>query len=831
MEFLPFLTASHDMSQAIHGHHHFGLVVLSLLMAILAAYTSLSHVELIKHISKPWQRRIWHTVGSFAMGLGVWAMHFTGMISYKLPFDVSYSPSITAISVIPAIIAAAIMLQLLKKSPLSFQSILLGGVLMGAGIGAMHYTGMAALQAEPEMRYMPLWFASSIVVAVILASIAITTKQVVKPYVSNDQTVNLLSAVVMGVAISGMHYTAMHATLFFPQTLSGDELTGVGANQIITTTLIVAMFIVLSSTVVVLMVRRQQKLERAAAERGEEVVLLTERLQRVANRVPGMVFELHRDRTGFLTFRYLSEAAQQIFGVAPKQAINDAKSLLHLMSGEERARLVESLNYSARTQRTWNYEFSVTHQDGTEKWLYATATPFVEVEAGVSFSGFITDITDKKRDEETINRLAFYDSLTGLPNRRFFLRDFSERMAKFAVESQVVVIWAVNLDGFKRINDVHGQHQGDALLKACARRLENIDPAMNSLCRLTADEFVLVKSFADIEEANTAAGETANVIIDKLSSPYDLPRLRHQSSLSVGVLVMVDDNLTGEEALRRADLAVHHAKHLGGGQWQFYEESIEQEVSARFELEMDLRNALQNNELELFYQLQVDGDGNTVGAEALMRWFHPTRGMVSPSLFIPVAEESGLIVPLGEWALQQACKQLANWKQNEKTASMRLSVNVSPRQFYQHDFVEQVLSCINNEQIDSNNLKLELTESLVLEDMEVVVEKMRELKFCGVSFSMDDFGTGYSSLSYLSFLPFDEVKIDQAFIRRASSEEYSRDWTIVEAIIGITQNLGMEVIAEGVETQAQCDRLKASGCFRYQGYLFSKPSPASELPL
>ncbi|WP_165924713.1 EAL domain-containing protein [Lysobacter sp. N42] len=800
-------------------------------MAILAAYTSLSHVELIKSITKPWQRLVWHASGSLAMGLGVWAMHFTGMISFQLPFDVFYSPTITAISVIPAIIAAAITLQLLKKEPLQPGTILLGGVLMGAGIGAMHYTGMAAILTHADMRYIPVWFAVSIAVAVLLAVIALATKQAVKPFVRNEYVCNALSAVVMGCAISGMHYTAMHATLFFPTDAIKTPLSGANASQIVTSTLLVAMFIVLTSTVVVLMVRRQHKLERAAAERGEEVAVLTERLQRVANRVPGMVFELHRSKDGFLTFRYLSEAAEQIFGVSPERAMKDAKAILELMTLSERARIIESLTQSAVNLRTWSYEFSVAHKHGSKRWLYATATPFVEVEQGVSFSGFITDITDKKKDEETINRLAFYDSLTGLPNRRFFLRNLSERMAQFAIESQVVVLWAINLDGFKRINDVHGQHQGDALLKACARRLENIRAEDGLLCRLTADEFVMVATFSTEEEAQLAASSIANQTLSKLNTPFDLPRLRHQSSASVGVVLMTDDSISGEEAIRRADLAVHHAKQVGGAQWQYYQESIEEEVSARFELEMDLREALNKDELQLFYQLQVDSEGNTVGAEALMRWFHPARGMVSPGLFIPIAEDSGLIVSLGEWALTQACKQLALWKEKESTAAIRLSVNVSPRQFYQHDFVENVLHNIRVSGIDPTSLKLELTESLVLEDMDVVVDKMRELKAHGVSFSMDDFGTGYSSLSYLSFLPFDEVKIDQAFIRRASSEEFSRDWTIVEAIIGIANNLGMEVIAEGVETQAQCDRLKASGCFRYQGYLFSKPSAVSDLPI
>ncbi|HLV48194.1 MAG TPA: EAL domain-containing protein [Aliidiomarina sp.] len=832
MSFLPFISASHDLSQAYQGQHVAWLVALSLTMAILAAFASMFHTDIMRVARTSLQRHLWHLSGAVAMGLGIWAMHFIGMVSFRIDVPVYYSLVLTAVSVIPAILAGWVTLAILYRESRTWGAIIAGGVLMGAGIGTMHYTGMAAMQTVAEMRYLPSWFVASIGIAVVMAMLALAVRSMLEPYIRNRHLRVTLSALIMGLAVASMHYTAMHATVFLPTDKSIDTVfSGANANELVTSTLIVAMFIVIISTLVVVLIGKQRRLQITADERGQEVQALTDRLTKVAARVPGMVYQLHRDQTGVLSFNYISSASQQLFNVSPADAIANPSRILQLVPAHERLAILETLTKSADKLTPWQHEFPVEAVPGTFTWLAATSHVQSEGNGEVSWSGFISDITEKKKSEETIHRLAFYDSLTGLPNRRYMLRDLTERIDNTLTSSGRVVVWTINLDGFKRINDVHGQAQGNALLKATSQRIRSCLTDDMLLARLTADEFVVVCECTSEKPVATLAETISRCLLNALAQPYELPRLRHQSTASIGVVINDSDEVSSEELLRRSDLAVAHAKRQGGNQWTFYHEDIERNVSARFATETDLREAVGTEQFQLYYQLQVDNLGNNIGAEALIRWLHPTRGLVSPVEFIPIAEETGLIVPIGEWVLTTACQQLAAWQQHEQTKHLTLSVNVSARQFYQHNFVERVLAEINSAGISAERLMLELTESLVLEDMDAVIQQMQLLKRHGVQFSMDDFGTGYSSLSYLSTLPFNEVKIDQAFIRRAACPEHVRDWAIVEAIIGITKKLGMDVIAEGVETHEQQERLEASGCLRYQGYLFSKPLPIEELPL
>ncbi|RUO39067.1 bifunctional diguanylate cyclase/phosphodiesterase [Aliidiomarina taiwanensis] len=832
MSVLPFVTEFHDLSLAYQGHHKPWLVALSLFMAILAAFASMFHTDIMRAAKSTAQRNFWHLSGSVAMGLGIWAMHFIGMVSYRIDVPIFYTPTLTAISVIPAVLAAWVTLAILYRRINSWWSTIGGGVLMGAGIGTMHYTGMAAMETVAEMRYVPNWFFASIVVAIVMAVLALAIRSVLKPYIQHRRLRISLSAVVMGLAVASMHYTAMHATVFFPNTnASSIAVSGASSSDLVMSTLIVAMFIVVISTVVVVLINKQKSLEQTAEQRGQKVQELTDRLHRIADRVPGMVYQLSRDEHGVLSFNYISSASKQLFGVAPEDALENPSVILQLVPAQQRLAIFESLNKSAFNLTPWKYEFPVELEPGSRKWLAATAQVQREQDGVVSWSGFISDVTDKKTNEETIQRLAFYDSLTHLPNRRMIVRELNERIAGTLVSAQGVLLWNINLDNFKRINDVHGQEQGDELLKAAAKRIQGCLMNDMLLGRLTADEFIIVTSIPSNQQEDEVAESLTQCILGALSAPYKLPKLRQQGTASIGFVSSYDNEVSAEELLRRSDLAVHQAKRQGGNKWLKYHEGIEQEVSELFALESDLREAIGTEELQLYYQLQVNDKHEYIGAEALTRWIHPERGLVSPGVFIPIAEESGLIIPIGEWVIRTACLQLAAWEKHEETKHISISVNVSARQFYQDNFVDLVLAEVEQAGINPKMLMLELTESLVLEDMELVVEQMYALKKHGIRFSMDDFGTGYSSLSYLSTLPFDEVKIDQAFIRRAASPEHVKDWSIVEAIIGITKKLHMDVIAEGVETTAQQERLLASGCTRYQGYLFSKPSPISKLPL
>lgn len=832
MSFLPFLSATHDLGQAYHGHHVPWMVALSLTMAILAAFASMFHTDMMRDAQTSLQRHLWHLSGAVAMGLGIWAMHFIGMVSFQIDVPIYYAPLLTVVSVVPAILAGWVTLAILYQQSRTWLGIVTGGVLMGAGIGTMHYTGMAAMQTVAEMRYLPSWFVASIAIAVVMAMLALAVRSLLEPYFRNRHLRITLSAIIMGLSVASMHYTAMHATVFFPAIENANTtFSGANTSELITSTLIVAMFIVIISTIVVVLIRQQRRIQNTADERGQEVEALTNRLRDVAARVPGMVYQLHRDKDGILSFNYISSASQQLFNVSPEEAMANPGNLLQLVPASERLAIVDSLARSAEQLTPWHQEFPVEVTPGTLTWLAATSHVQQETDGAVSWSGFISDITDKRKDEETIHQLAFYDSLTGLPNRRYVLRFLEEYVDEALIDSKQLLVWNVNLDNFKRINDVHGQEQGNALLKACAERIEGCLAEGMTLARLTADEFLIVYGCAANEPVAEVAKKVSLAVLNALALPYELPSLRHQGTASIGVVINQQEHITSGELLRRADLAVDYAKRLGGNQWAFYHADIEREVSARFTTETDLREAVGTEQFQLHYQLQVDHQGNNVGAEALLRWQHPKRGMISPAEFIPLAEESGLIVPIGEWVLTTACEQLSKWQQHEETKKLTLSVNVSARQFYQHNFIELVLAKLKAADVPPDRLMLELTESLVIEDIAAVAEQMLQLKQHGVQFSMDDFGTGYSSLSYLSFLPFDEVKIDQEFIRRAASQEHVRDWVIVEAIIDITNKLGMDVIAEGVETQAQLERLKASGCLLYQGYLFCKPLPITELPL
>lgn len=832
MSVLQFVHHGHEMMNVYIGHHVPGLVALSLGMAMLASFVSLLHINLIRQVKFAWQRYSWHASGALAMGLGVWSMHFIGMVSFRIDVPIYYSPWLTAISVLPAILAAWVTLRVLYRSEDSWRSILIGGLMMGAGIGAMHYTGMAAIRTQATMVYLPGMVIISVVVAVVMAVLALATRKLLIPFIRNINARLVVCALVMGLAVSSMHYTAMHAAVFLPNPLAGDvEIDGADANLLIVSTVLVAIFIVLMSAVVVLYARRQKTLEISAEVQREKLKEVTQRLHLVAQRVPGMVYQLHRETSGYMSFKYLSEGVNHLFKISVDEALGDAKRLLTKVPQQNRQAILESLSISANNLSAWNYEFPVQSDGEAMRWLAATSTPQQEDDGSVSWNGFLSDITQKKKNEETIHKLAYYDSLTQLPNRRYLLKNINSRLAEQANEGQTILVIAINMDGFKRVNDVHGQQQGDLLLNACALRIGEGLSSKWLLTRFSADEFFLAGSFKTAEQAKVAAEGVCEYALKALAEPFELPQLRYQGSASAGIVMVQNEDVGAEELLRRADLAAHKAKEGGGNTWLFYHDCIEHQISERFRLETELRAAINSDELVLFYQLQANSEGQFYGAEALLRWQHPQRGMVSPAEFIPLAEETGLIVPIGELVIRQACEQLARWQKTPATAHLTLSVNVSAKQFYQHNFVELVLEEASAAGAPFNQLKLELTESLVLEDMQGVVQKMEMLKRAGIRFSMDDFGTGYSSLSYLSQLPFDEVKIDQAFTRRALEDAYERDWTIVRAIINIATDLGMEVIAEGVETEAQQERLFLSGCYRYQGYLFSRPSPANDLPL
>jgi diguanylate cyclase (GGDEF)-like protein len=430
--------------------------------------------------------------------------------------------------------------------------------------------------------------------------------------------------------------------------------------------------------------------------------------------------------------------------------------------------------------------------------------------------------------ENEIKQLSFYDPLTGLPNRRLLLDRLHQAFAFSTRSGREGALLLINLDNFKGINDASGHDIGDLLLRQTAHRLESCMRKSDTVARVGGDEFVIM--LEDLSEQSIEAAAQAeavgNKIVATLSQPYHLATHEYHSTSCIGVTMFSDHRQSQEELLKRADIAMYQAKKAGRNNLRFFDPKTQDIINTRAALESELRKALANREFQLYYQIQVDDSHRPLGAEALIRWLHPERGLVSPAQFIPLAEETGLILPIGQWVLETACTQIKAWEQDALTRDLVLAVNVSAKQFYQADFVTQVKAVVQRHDINPSLLKLELTESMLLGNIEDTIAGMNTLKEIGVQFSLDDFGTGYSSLQYLKRLPFDQLKIDYSFVRNLAAD--SRDKAIVRTIIVLAQSLNMDVIAEGVETENQRQLLMVMGCTHYQGYLFGKPVPIEQ---
>ena len=483
-------------------------------------------------------------------------------------------------------------------------------------------------------------------------------------------------------------------------------------------------------------------------------------------------------------------------------------------------------------------EFRMLCKDGSWLWILGRGMVVSRDAEGkpLRLVGTNTDITERKAAADKIEHLAFYDPLTDLPNRRLLSDRLAQALTSSARHNRYGALMLLDMDDFKRLNDTMGHDVGDQFLVEVARRLQACVREGDTVARQGGDEFVVI--LEDLSEAALSAMQAELVavkILKAVSEPYALnwaaqngtstPRTYHCTS-SIGITLFRDNTVSVDELMRRADTAMYQAKAAGRNSLRFFDPEMQAAVTARAALDDDLRTAVLQNQFVLYYQPQVDGDGRRTGAEALLRWPHAQRGMVSPLEFIPLAESSGMILPLGHWVLQTACAQLSQWALQPEMAHLTLAVNVSARQLKMPNFVEEVLAIVAHHRANPQRLKLELTESLLVDDVDDVIAKMTALKDKGVGFSLDDFGTGYSSLSYLKRLPLDQLKIDRSFVRDVLTDP--NDATIARTIVALAQSMGIAVIAEGVETEAQRDFLAANGCLAYQGYLFGRPVPIEE---
>ena len=519
----------------------------------------------------------------------------------------------------------------------------------------------------------------------------------------------------------------------------------------------------------------------------------------------------------------VNRAFTDITGYTAEEAIGQTPTLLH--SGRHDAAFYRNIWDSIHRTGGWQGEVWDRRKNGEEypKWLNISA---VHDDHGVvtHYVGTHYDITERKRAEEKIKELAFFDPLTGLPNRTLLHDRLKQAMTISQRNGTFGAVLFIDLDDFKTLNDTLGHDQGDLLLKEVAQRLSACVRQGDTVARLGGDEFVVVLEnlHLDAQEAASQTELVGKKILATLNQTYQLAQVDQRSTASIGATLFVGHETLFEDLLKQADLAMYKSKNSGRNTLRFFDPAMQMVVMKRAALEKDLHQGVLQKQFSLHYQAQVT-HGELVGSEVLLRWQHPLRGMVSPADFIPLAEETGFILPLGQWVLDTACAQLALWANDPKMVHLTLAVNVSSLQFRQNNFVDQVLAALHNSGANPHRLKLELTESLLVDNLQIVIDKMRALKAQGIGFSLDDFGTGYSSLAYLKKLPLDQLKIDQSFVRDLLTDV--NDAAIARTIVALAESLGLGVIAEGVELPAQRDLLASLGCHAYQGYLFSRPLP------
>ena len=674
------------------GSYSPSLVVISLFVAILASYTAL---DLAGRIATAKGRAVWYWMsgGALAMGVGVWSMHFIGMLALRLPFALGFDVGITALSLLIAVLSCGFALWLVNQPRLPAWQLAFGALVMGAGISSMHYTGMAAMRMTPGIDYDPALFSASLLIAVVASGAALWIAFNLR---RNTPYVRLMrggAAVVMGLAIVGMHYTGMAAAQFADESYCGAALSGLSGkgldNLVVVTSLAVLVIALLTS-------------------------VLDARLE------------------------------------ARTSVLADSLSLAN----------------------------------------------------------------------QELTHLALHDTLTGLPNRTLLADRIQQAMQAVNEKGGCFALMFIDLDGFKPVNDAFGHHMGDQLLREVGLRLREDLRSQDTLARIGGDEFVLLVRLSQPDDALRLAERQVGLV----NRAFKVAEHELKISASVGIAIYPGNGGNPQELLMNADAAMYHAKGMGKNGYSFFDVSMNTNARKQLQLLQDLRNAVEQQQFCLHYQPKFDAvSGIPVGAEALLRWEHPQQGLLLPATFIELAEKTGLIIPIGEWVLNEACRQMRLWYA-QGYEDWRIAVNLSALQFCHAGLVKSVATALDRHQLPANSLTLEITETTAMSDADASMTVLQQLSDMGVDLSIDDFGTGYSSLMYLKRLPANELKIDRGFVR--DLEHDGDDAAIVSAIVALGHALGLRIVAEGVETDVQQNFLTRLGCNSLQGYLLGHPLPA-----
>jgi diguanylate cyclase (GGDEF)-like protein/PAS domain S-box-containing protein len=815
MEFFYHPSASHHIFEKNYDPY---LVTLSILIAIVSAFTAFGVSERISAAKTRHQQWLWIVFGANTLGIGVWSMHFIGLLALILPVPISYDLTITVISVFPAILASCLVLWLKNKTPFTFKRLVLCGILLGLGIGTMHYVGMMAIELNAAMYHLESIFFLSLVVAILLATLALkiqstATYQLGYQFFNKKQ---LYSAVVMGFAIAGMHYTTMGAAVFVQ----------VGNKNLPEATLDNSLLVMMISTVTALslLIAIITPLMLRYREMSKELLQNEESL-----RIAATAFQTHEAimiTNANADIVRVNAAFVQITGFTEAEVLGKNPRLLS--SGKHNTFFYKNIWGSILTTGNWSGEIWNRRKNGEIFPEWQTISAVKDVQGTVThYVSFFSDITEFKKSKQKVEELAYYDPLTNLPNRRLLTERLSNELTIAKKYQRVGALLFMDIDRFKNINDSLGHSVGDLLLCEAARRLQAILAEDATAIRLGGDEFVVLIAASDktVHELVDHAQSIAETMIAQIALPYFIAEHDLYVSTSIGISLYTSEDDSVDFILKRADMAMYHAKDAGRNTYRFYQQGMQEQVDARLVLEKDLRKALEKGEFSLHYQPQMSFTGEIIGAEALIRWQQSKQGMISPAAFIPIAEETGLIVEIGQWVIDSVCRQIKDWDAQDIIVP-HIAVNISPKQFHQADFVSVILKTLEQHTVEPNRIILEITEGVFIQNLEEAIGKMSALREYNFSFSIDDFGTGYSSLSYLKRLPFNQLKIDQSFTKDLLNDTHGA--AIVQAIIVMAEGLNLDLIAEGVETNKQLNRLADYGCYHFQGYYFSKPLPAQQ---
>jgi diguanylate cyclase (GGDEF)-like protein/PAS domain S-box-containing protein len=552
---------------------------------------------------------------------------------------------------------------------------------------------------------------------------------------------------------------------------------------------------------------------------------LEEQFQKLTSRLPGGLFQFRNFPDERSEMLYVSAGIEQISGISPQEHLADPWAFTNLVVDDDREAYLASQQEAAAKLEPWNCEVRIRARDGEEKWVSMDARPERSGDC-VTWHGYVSDISVRKRHEMEIEELAYFDPLTKLPNRRMFLNRMTQAITACERRGDTGALLFIDLDNFKTLNDTQGHDIGDCFLVQVAGRLRRCINPRDMVARIGGDEFVVVleETGSDTAHGTLRAITTTNQILAALNRPFELGPLRHVGSASVGVVVFDGAEKRADEILKRADIAMYQAKAAGRNSMALFDPATMDREAQRYRMLNDLRTAFSEEQLDLYFQPQVDDTGRVTGAEALVRWHHPSLGRIFPDQFVALAEQFGLNDELADFVFSKGLEALAGWQRDPVMAHLRLALNVSVQSFSSNDFIGMVKGKIKAYGVDARMLTFELTEHVMAKDHQRVAARMDEAKKLGVRLSLDDFGTGYSSLAYLKQLPFDEVKIDGGFVADIESSESDR--ALVKTILAMARTLGLTSVAEHVENVRQEAFLRAFGCDFFQGFLYSAAVPA-----